>query len=474
MATSCYVAFLRQGGGLSETSAGGGLSGSATIELQDVEAAGATEEERGDQGPVLYGEAWGAVRAAPGVRLLRSSKPADVVRRVAEAPQVKRMCFLMSVLVWHEDGELFLPTSELGRHLASGRAELDRVFPCAQKVGGRHFHVVVEKKGRGAKKRFAGAVLEDVADAVTSCLEGHLGWRRSQRTRPRQQAAKSAAGCVVTDSGDKTTGAIAVQVDEGTAADDSTSDEVYVALLADVGGFSRAAVVGLTLGGARVPALSAEGCARRIETSAKLLLLRGVGVGTSVTPENDTGTEKGGFGVVASGVDDPQNVGSICRLMACFGAAETLVLLHPDRGNSSQSQSPPVSKLGPESAGFWEVPQIAALVAKTSRGTHSLAWPPCSLSVQDFVDQDQHSDVPLVVIETAADASSIRNFSFPRCCRIVVGNEGNGVSPRLLHALRRGRGDATVYIPMPGPHPSLNVATALACALYEYRAQWPQ
>ena len=34
-------------------------------------------------------------------------------------------------------------------------------------------------------------------------------------------------------------------------------------------------------------------------------------------------------------------------------------------------------------------------------------------------------------------------------------------------------GDAFCIIPMAGPHASLNLATSLAIALYEYRRQWP-
>mmetsp|Transcript_22025 Transcript_22025/g.66066 ORF Transcript_22025/g.66066 Transcript_22025/m.66066 type:complete len:88 (+) Transcript_22025:24-287(+) len=78
----------------------------------------------------------------------------------------------------------------------------------------------------------------------------------------------------------------------------------------------------------------------------------------------------------------------------------------------------------------------------------------------------------MVFIETATSAVSLHNYVFPRECAIVVGSEERGVPPKVLAAARRGV-DAIVYIPMPGPHPSLNVATALSIALYEYRRQWP-
>ena len=43
---------------------------------------------------------------------------------------------------------------------------------------------------------------------------------------------------------------------------------------------------------------------------------------------------------------------------------------------------------------------------------------------------------------------------------------------QVIQRLRPGF-DALVIIPMAGPHKSLNVATALAMAMFSYRSQWP-
>ena len=54
-----------------------------------------------------------------------------------------------------------------------------------------------------------------------------------------------------------------------------------------------------------------------------------------------------------------------------------------------------------------------------------------------------------------------------------MGAEARGIDPALLGSLKAGY-DTAVYTPMPGHHTSLNVAAALALALYEYRRQWPE
>ena len=54
-----------------------------------------------------------------------------------------------------------------------------------------------------------------------------------------------------------------------------------------------------------------------------------------------------------------------------------------------------------------------------------------------------------------------------------VGAEDTGISARVIEALEPSRGDAVVYVPLAGTYHSLNVATALAIAMHEYRRQWP-
>jgi len=173
--------------------------------------------------------------------------------------------------------------------------------------------------------------------------------------------------------------------------------------------------------------------------------------------------------VVACGVNNPLNIGSMLRLMACFGAEGELVVL-----TYGMSEAPVEERRNStDSPGFFQQPAIAAQVAQTAKGALPLVGPVVTISIESFLEEDQASELPMVVLETAEGATSIRDFDFPPRCRVVVGSESRGVSQQLLRKLRRERGDAVVFVPMPGPYPSLNAGMSLACALYEYRRQWP-
>ena len=95
-----------------------------------------------------------------------------------------------------------------------------------------------------------------------------------------------------------------------------------------------------------------------------------------------------------------------------------------------------------------------------------------SIRYVDLLEHDAER-LPIIAIETATSAVPLNDFKFPERCAIMVGSEGNGIDPRVCKLLRPGY-DAFVIIPMVGPHKSMNVATALGVALYEYRRQWPE
>lgn len=68
-----------------------------------------------------------------------------------------------------------------------------------------------------------------------------------------------------------------------------------------------------------------------------------------------------------------------------------------------------------------------------------------------------------VVVGTTADAGDVHyNVQYPDRVAFLLGNEGQGVAPDLLHMT-----DQNVRIPLPGKVESLNVATAGAVLLYE-------
>lgn len=75
----------------------------------------------------------------------------------------------------------------------------------------------------------------------------------------------------------------------------------------------------------------------------------------------------------------------------------------------------------------------------------------------------------IVGLEQTTDAASIFEFTFPRRCVLIVGNERSGIEPEALRLL-----DQAVEIPVYGRPFAHNAATAAAMALYEYCRQYPR
>ena len=165
-----------------------------------------------------------------------------------------------------------------------------------------------------------------------------------------------------------------------------------------------------------------------------------------------------GLEVVADGVKSPENAGGLLRLAATLGA-ESLVHVFADG-------SPPPAYLDAASA----VGRRARAVAK---GCDAHVRPAAAARSELLAYLAEDGRRPVVALETASDAVSLPHFAFPERCAILVGGEGCGIRRRVASTLRPELGDAFVIIPMAGPHRSLNVATALAIAAYEYRRQWP-
>lgn len=69
---------------------------------------------------------------------------------------------------------------------------------------------------------------------------------------------------------------------------------------------------------------------------------------------------------------------------------------------------------------------------------------------------------PLLVLETAENARSIYDFSFPECFTLALGNEEYGCSQEIL-----AKADYILHIPLFGRKNSLNVANAYAIVIAE-------
>lgn len=75
-------------------------------------------------------------------------------------------------------------------------------------------------------------------------------------------------------------------------------------------------------------------------------------------------------------------------------------------------------------------------------------------------------DIKIVCFETTPDTVSLFSYQFPENACLVFGNEENGIGDKVL-----AQADAVIKIPQYGMKESLNVASAAAIAIYEFRRQ---
>jgi 23S rRNA (guanosine2251-2'-O)-methyltransferase len=130
------------------------------------------------------------------------------------------------------------------------------------------------------------------------------------------------------------------------------------------------------------------------------------------------------------------NVGAIFRNAECF-VVEGIIL-----------------------SGFTPTPEQKQ-VSATAMGTEGhVSW----IKTDLFTDS---GDRPLIAFETVSDSKLITDFNFPQKCGLLFGNERFGLDAKILT-----KADHVVKIPMYGGKNSLNVSSAVAIALYEYRKQW--
>lgn len=86
---------------------------------------------------------------------------------------------------------------------------------------------------------------------------------------------------------------------------------------------------------------------------------------------------------------------------------------------------------------------------------------------KDCVEKLKAEGVFVVALEVTPEAIPMPQFTWPKPCAIVFGNEVNGVGDSVLK-----RVDAVVKIPMHGHKNTINVATAFGVVLYAILAQW--
>jgi len=164
-----------------------------------------------------------------------------------------------------------------------------------------------------------------------------------------------------------------------------------------------------------------------------------------VLPANHSG-DKTPLLLVAAGLQDPGNLGTLIRSAEAFGA--TAVLTTAGTVNEWNQKA-----LRASAGSVFRVPvvQIAAdeLIALKSQGVRLFA----SVAADSKADCEANS-------ESVCDA----NLTLP--CALMIGNEGAGLGEEWL-----ALADARIAIPTPGRVESLNAAVAGSLLLYEASRQ---
>jgi tRNA G18 (ribose-2'-O)-methylase SpoU len=141
--------------------------------------------------------------------------------------------------------------------------------------------------------------------------------------------------------------------------------------------------------------------------------------------------------LVLDHIEDPQNLGAICRSAALLGAA---CVVYPKA----------------------RAAQVTPTVVKASAGLIFAIKLIRVSSLTGFLDQFRKKTSGWVFALSQDGSKDLAQLpSSPPLC-IVVGNEGHGVSKGVM-----GQVDGAFFIPVTFPHHSLNAAQAATIALYQ-------
>jgi TrmH family RNA methyltransferase len=155
--------------------------------------------------------------------------------------------------------------------------------------------------------------------------------------------------------------------------------------------------------------------------------------------------------LIAAGVQDPGNLGTLIRSAEAFGA--TGVLTTAGTVNEWNQKA-----LRASAGSVFRVPVVEAGVAELmglkARG------------VRMFAAVAAESESNSVAACAGGGSVSAADADLVSACALMIGNEGAGLTPELLQI-----SDARISIPMPGPVESLNAAVAGSLLLYEASRQ---
>jgi 23S rRNA (guanosine2251-2'-O)-methyltransferase len=140
--------------------------------------------------------------------------------------------------------------------------------------------------------------------------------------------------------------------------------------------------------------------------------------------------------VVLDQIQDPHNLGSICRSAECVGATGVVI---PERRSA----------------------EVTPTVCKTSAGAVEHLHVARTRNVADFLGQARENDCWVYGASVADGAVSYDVPDYSGGVVLVLGSEGSGLRPRVAAAC-----DQLVSLPLHGRVDSLGVSAAAAALLY--------
>jgi RNA methyltransferase, TrmH family len=143
--------------------------------------------------------------------------------------------------------------------------------------------------------------------------------------------------------------------------------------------------------------------------------------------------------LIAAGLQDPGNLGTLVRSAEAFGAAGILTT--------------------PGTVSAWNQKALRASVGSVFR------MPVVGVTSDDVADLKTHG-IRLIAAVGGTDATPAQDVDFSKACALLIGNEGAGLGAEWMRMA-----DERVTIPCPGPVESLNAAVAGSLLLYEASRQ---
>jgi 23S rRNA (guanosine2251-2'-O)-methyltransferase len=140
--------------------------------------------------------------------------------------------------------------------------------------------------------------------------------------------------------------------------------------------------------------------------------------------------------VVLDQIQDPHNLGSICRSAECVGATGVVI---PERRSA----------------------EVTPTVCKTSAGAVEHLRVARTRNIADFLLQGREADCWVYGASVADGAVSYDSPDYSGGVLLVLGSEGSGLRPRVAAAC-----DQLVLLPLNGKVDSLGVSAAAAALLY--------